>query len=63
MTARCREIVASLKSLANPANVAGMARYGINPKGTLGVSIPALRELARDALRELESEKVQARLK
>lgn len=45
MTAR--EIVAELESLANPANVAGMARYGINPANTLGVSIPALRGMAK----------------
>src|SRR5262249_15775895 len=32
---------------ANPENVAGMARFGINPKGTLGISIPVLRRLAR----------------
>jgi len=33
------DLLATLKAHANPANVAGMARYGINPKGTLGVSI------------------------
>ena len=41
------EIVAALEARANPANVAGMARYGINPKNTLGVSVPALRTLAK----------------
>ncbi|MFH0954180.1 MAG: DNA alkylation repair protein, partial [Verrucomicrobiota bacterium] len=35
-------------SLANPANVAGMARYGISTKGTLGVSVPALRQMAKE---------------
>lgn len=44
-----REIIERLKALANPDNVAGMARFGINPKGTLGVSIPVLRQLAREA--------------
>ncbi len=34
--------------MANPANVAGMARFGINSHGTLGISIPALRKLARE---------------
>ncbi len=43
------EILACLRSLANPDNVAGMARYGINPHNTLGVSIPALRTLAKQA--------------
>ena len=42
------EILASLRDQANPDNVEGMARYGINPEGTLGVSMPALRDLARD---------------
>jgi 3-methyladenine DNA glycosylase AlkD len=41
------DIIATLRSLANPRNVAGMARYGINPKGTLGVSMPVLRKLGR----------------
>ena len=45
---RCSQIVAHLKSLANPANVAGMARYGISAEGTLGVSIPALRGIAKE---------------
>jgi len=37
-----------LKSHANPANVAGMARYGINTQGTLGVPMPVLRKLAKE---------------
>jgi 3-methyladenine DNA glycosylase AlkD len=41
-------ILRTLKSLANPANVAGMARYGISPKGTLGVNIPTLRNMAKE---------------
>lgn len=43
------ELLANLKTHANPANVAGMARYGINPKATLGVTIPVIRELAKRA--------------
>ena len=39
-------IICRLKSLANPANVAGMARYGISSKGTLGVNVPTLRKMA-----------------
>ncbi|MBZ5584340.1 MAG: DNA alkylation repair protein [Acidobacteriia bacterium] len=38
-----------LQSFANPVNVAGMARFGINPHNTLGVSMPVLRKLAREA--------------
>jgi len=41
------EILKKLKSLANPKNVAGMARFGINPEKTLGISIPNLRDLAK----------------
>jgi 3-methyladenine DNA glycosylase AlkD len=41
------EILQYLRSLANPDNVAGMARFGINPSSTLGVSMPALRGLGR----------------
>jgi len=49
-----RELLDNLKAHANPANVAGMARYGINPKGTLGVSIPVIRGLAKKAGRSHE---------
>ncbi|MBM2838959.1 MAG: alkylation repair protein [Deltaproteobacteria bacterium] len=36
------QIIKKLKSLNNPENVAGMARFGINPNNTYGVSIPTL---------------------
>ncbi len=42
------QIIQRLKQHANPKNVAGMARYGINPHNTLGVSIPTLRKLAKE---------------
>jgi len=41
------QIIAELRSMANPQNVAGMARYGINPENTLGVTIPTLRAIAK----------------
>jgi len=41
------EIIQELKSSANPKNVAGMARFGINSKNTLGVPVPKLRDLAK----------------
>jgi 3-methyladenine DNA glycosylase AlkD len=44
----CSEIVSELKSMANPANVEGMARFGISSKNTLGVSIPAIRKMAKN---------------
>lgn len=40
------DLIEELKSKANPAAVAGMARFGINPEGTLGISVPEIRELA-----------------
>ena len=45
----CQEILDRLRFLAKPASVAGMARYGINPEGTLGISIPTLRKTARES--------------
>lgn len=42
-----QQIIKKLKSLANPENVSGMARFGINPQNTLGISIPNLRLLAK----------------
>ncbi len=44
----CQEILNNLNSLSNPENVAGMARYGINPHNTLGISIPVLRKMAKE---------------
>lgn len=41
-------IVLTLESLRDPEAVAGMARYGINPERTFGVSIPNLRKIARE---------------
>ena len=41
------ELIEQLRALANPKNVEGMARYGINPENTLGISIPNLRSLAK----------------
>ncbi|MBM3257840.1 MAG: DNA alkylation repair protein [Candidatus Nealsonbacteria bacterium] len=42
-----QEIIKKLKSLSSKKNVAGMARFGINPKYALGVNVPVLRELAK----------------
>ena len=41
------ELVDTLRSHANPANVAGMARYGIETGAALGVPVPVIRSLAR----------------
>jgi len=41
------QILDELHARANAANVAGMARYGISTKGTLGVPVNQLRLIAR----------------
>lgn len=46
------QILARLRKLANPKNVEGMARFGINPKNTFGVPVPALRAIAKEAGRD-----------
>ena len=43
------EILNKLKALSDPKAVEGMARFGINPENTLGVSVPNMRKLAREA--------------
>ena len=48
MSERAQAILNQLIALANPASVAGMARYGINPQNTLGISIPVLRQMAKE---------------
>ncbi len=47
-----RQVITRLKKMASPKNVAGMARFGINSKGTFGISIPHLRRLAREIGRD-----------
>ncbi len=41
-----KQIIKKLRSMANPKNIEGMARFGISSKNTLGVSIPVLRKMA-----------------
>jgi len=48
----CEDILERLRSLANPEAVAGMARFGINPHNTYGVSIPVVRKMAREMGRD-----------
>ncbi len=49
---RAEEIIGQLRSRANPENVAGMVRFGINAEGTLGVSVTDVRAIARELKRE-----------
>jgi len=46
------EVIQRLESLSSPEAVAGMARFGINPENTYGVSIPNLRKIAKEAGRD-----------
>ena len=49
------KILTHLQSLANPVNVAGMARFGIRPARTvLGISVKQLREIARTTRAEVK---------
>ena len=41
------QILEQLKALSDPKAVEGMARFGINPENTYGVSIPNLRNMAK----------------
>jgi 3-methyladenine DNA glycosylase AlkD len=47
MSTTSEQVLAELKKFSSPANVKGMARFGINPANTLGVSIPILRGIAK----------------
>lgn len=47
MSANVSTVLSELKRLANPANVAGMARFGIVGKKLLGISVVQLRSLAK----------------
>ena len=50
----CRKIIAELKARGDPDNVAGMARYGINTTSAVGVSVTALRKMAKSIGRDHE---------
>lgn len=47
----CVGLLDNLQLLANPGNVAGMARFGISPNAALGVSMTTLRVIARPIMR------------
>jgi len=46
--ATAHDVLDRLKSLANPDNVAGMARFGINATSAYGISAPVLHRMARE---------------
>ncbi len=43
-----KKIIAKLKSHKDSKNIAGMARFGISAKNTLGVSMPVIRNMAKE---------------
>ncbi len=45
---RAEEILSESHSLASPHNLEGMARYGINPNNTLGVTVANIRQIAKE---------------
>jgi len=54
MTLVIEEIIETMRANANPTNVAGMARFGISSEGTLGLSIPFVRSLAKQVGKDHE---------
>ena len=42
-----KEVLRTLKQLQRLENIAGMARFGINPKNNLGISVVTLRAYAK----------------
>jgi 3-methyladenine DNA glycosylase AlkD len=49
---RATDVINKLKANANPTNVLGMAKFGISAKNTLGVSMPFLRNTAKEIGRD-----------
>jgi 3-methyladenine DNA glycosylase AlkD len=47
MSAKSANVLAELRRLANPTNVAGMARFGIVGQNLLGISVVQLRTIAK----------------
>ncbi|VVB73389.1 DNA alkylation repair enzyme [uncultured archaeon] len=46
--ASAEEIISEMKASASPANAEGMAKFGINPEGTLGIPVPLVRAMAKE---------------
>ena len=49
LTPSVHQILGRLRALANTKNVQGMARFGMTSEGRLGISMPQLRLIARQA--------------
>lgn len=50
-------IIKELKSLSNPENVAGMARFGITADKTFGITMPVLRNMGKEIKRDTDTAK------
>jgi 3-methyladenine DNA glycosylase AlkD len=48
------DLIRHLKSISNPDDVEGMARFGVGGKNTLGIRIPILRGIAKEHRRDHE---------
>ncbi|HEX4135648.1 MAG TPA: DNA alkylation repair protein [Bryobacteraceae bacterium] len=46
MTRACADVLREMRALANPAALAGMARFGIDTSSALGLSVPTIRTIA-----------------
>ncbi|HQK63965.1 MAG TPA: DNA alkylation repair protein, partial [Candidatus Staskawiczbacteria bacterium] len=52
---KSKDIVDKIKSLRNPKNIAGMARFGIRPKAiTYGIPLPVIRQMAKEIKKDHE---------
>lgn len=47
MKGDCNEILREMRALAVPANLDGMARYGIDTSSALGLTVPTIRAIAK----------------
>ena len=54
------QIIRKLKGLSNPADKAGMARFGINAEKALGIRIPVLRKMAVITAKRIQHDAVGA---
>jgi 3-methyladenine DNA glycosylase AlkD len=50
--AQCSRILRDMRALANPANLEGMARFGIDPSSAIGLGTPAIRAIARSICKD-----------
>lgn len=52
MSLKLDEVIEQLKSLGSEENLAGMARYGINPDRAFGIKVTTLRQIAEELGRD-----------